>query len=100
MSISLSRYVNIKSQVGSGTSVPTRLLIGRFFTANSLLPTGTFLQFSNAADVSTYFGNQSEEYYRALFYFAWVSKNLTSAPRDSICKFCTKCGCTSNLLDT
>lgn len=80
MSISLSNYVNINSQVGAGTVVPTRLLIGRFFTANPVLPTGSFLQFSNFVDVGTYFGTSSEEYYRALFYFSWFSKNLTSAP--------------------
>jgi len=76
VSISLSRYINITSQVGAGNVVPTRDLIGRLFTDNNLLPPGTFLQFSNAADVGSYFGVTSEEYYRAVFYFGWVSKNL------------------------
>ena len=80
MSISLSRYVNIQSQVGAGTTVPNKLLIGRLFTSNAVLPTNVFIQFSNAADVGTYFGNTSEEYYRAVFYFSWISKNLTTAP--------------------
>lgn len=80
MAISLQRYVNINSAVGSGTVVPTRLLVCRMFTGNNILPPNTFIQFANAADVGTYFGTTSEEYYRALFYFAWISKNLTSAP--------------------
>jgi hypothetical protein len=88
MAISLSRYVNITSAVGSGTTVPTRLLIGRMFTGNSLLPPDTFIQFTNAADVGTYFGTTSEEYYRALFYFAWISKNLTSAPAVQFARWC------------
>ena len=53
MSISLSRYVNIQSQVGAGTTVPNKLLIGRLFTSNAVLPTNVFIQFSNAADVGT-----------------------------------------------
>lgn len=80
MAISLSRYVNITSSVGSGTVVPTRLLVSRIFTGNTKLPQGSFLQFSNAADVGSYFGLTSEEYYRSLFYFGWVSKNQNSAP--------------------
>lgn len=80
MAISLQRYVNITSSVGSGTVVPTRLLVARMITGNNLLPPETFIQFSNAADVGTYFGTTSEEYYRAVFYFEWISKNNTSAP--------------------
>ena len=80
MAISLNRYVNIKSTVGAGTVVPTKLLVCRMFTGSNILPPETFIQFSSAADVGTYFGLTSEEYYRALFYFAWVSKTQDSAP--------------------
>lgn len=80
MAISLQRYVNITSSVGSGAVVPTRLLVARMITGNNFLPPETFIQFSNPADVGTYFGLTSEEYYRSLFYFGWVSKNNTSAP--------------------
>lgn len=80
MAISMNRYVNITSSVGSGVNVPSRLLVCRMVTANNLLPPETFIQFSSAADVGTYFGLNSEEYYRSLFYFGWLSKNNTSAP--------------------
>ena len=80
MSISLTRYVDISSTLGAGELVPTRDLIGRLFTSNLLLPPQTFLQFGNAADVGTYFGTNSEEYYRALFYFSWSNKSSETAP--------------------
>jgi hypothetical protein len=77
MSISITRYVDIVSGIGAGAVVPTRDLVGRLFTANNLLPPQTFISFTDAADVGTYFGFGSEEYLRAVFYFSWVSKNLT-----------------------
>ena len=90
MSISLSRYVNIKSQekVTGYSRSYTTILIGRFFTANSLLPTGTFLQFSNAAeDVSTVFW-QSIRKHIAHYLFGHQSvKNLTSAPAIQFASF-------------
>ena len=76
MAISLSRYVNITSGLGAGAVATTRTLVGRLFTANSLIPPQTFLTFSTAAEVGNYFGTSSEEYYRALFYFSFTSKNL------------------------
>lgn len=77
MSISIQRYVDITSGVGASPLVPARDLIGRVFTANNLLPPQSFISFTNAADVGTYFGLSSEEYLRAVFYFSWISKNLT-----------------------
>ena len=80
MAISLSQYVNIQSAQGAGTPVATRALIGRMFTANPVLAPQSFLQFSNASDVGSFFGTDSEEYYRAFFYFSWVGKSLISPP--------------------
>ena len=77
MAISLTRYVDITSGVGAGAVVPTRDLVARMFTANSLLPPQSFISFTTAAEVGTYFGFASEEYLRAVFYFSWISKNLT-----------------------
>ena len=37
------------------------------------------VSFTNAVDVGDYFGTSSNEYARALFYFGWVSKNITRA---------------------
>lgn len=77
MSISLTRYVDITSGIGGAAVVPTRDLVGRFFTANNLLPPQSFISFTSAAEVGSYFGLSSEEYLRAVFYFSWISKNLT-----------------------
>lgn len=77
MSISLKRYVDITSGVGAAATVSTRNLIGRFFTTNTLVPTGGIVEFASAEQVGEYFGTSSVEYARALFYFTWVSKNIT-----------------------
>lgn len=78
MSIKLNRYVDITSGVGAGENVGDRQLIGRFFTENTLVPTGGQVEFTNADDVEIYFGSNSTEYARAVFYFGWVSKNITA----------------------
>lgn len=77
MSISISRYVDITSAVGGGEVVAARSLAGRLFTDNPLIPVGKFITFSNASDVSSFFGSSSEEAARAAFYFSWVSKSAT-----------------------
>lgn len=77
MAISITNYVDIKSGVGGASIVTTRSLVARLFTANNLLPPQTFVEFNNAAEVGSYFGVQSEEYLRAVFYFSWISKNQT-----------------------
>lgn len=79
MSITIDKYVDITSGVGAGAVATTRSLVGRLFTGNTLVPPGTFLTFSSAADVSSYFGSASEEAARAAFYFSWVSKNINTA---------------------
>lgn len=76
MSISTKNYVNIVSGVGATSNVPTRDLIGRFFTGSFLVPPQTFVQFSDAASVVSFFGSASEEALRAIFYFSFVSKTL------------------------
>ena len=78
MSIALKNYVNITSGLGAGAVVPTRKLVGRLFTDNVLLPPRSFVSFTTASQVGAYFGTTSEEYYRAVFYFGWISKNLTT----------------------
>jgi hypothetical protein len=81
MSISLKRYIDITSGVGAAATVSTRNLIARLFTTNALVPTGDVLEFNDAAEVGEYFGTSSAEYLRALFYFTWVSKNITKPQR-------------------
>ena len=79
MTISFTRYVEITSGVGGASQVPRRDLIGRIFTDNSLVPTGTEITFTELADVLGFFGADSEEYKRALFYFTFISKNIKKA---------------------
>lgn len=76
--ISLKRYVDITSVVGAAAAVSTRDLNARFYTSNHLVPTDSFVEFTSAADVGTYFGTDSDEYARAVFYFGWVSKSATT----------------------
>ena len=84
MPISLTRYVDITSGVGAATNVGTRQLGGQFFDDNALIPSGGQITFSGGtgaaltAEVLAYFGAGTEEYLRAVQYFGWVSKNITS----------------------
>ena len=80
MPISFNRYVNITSGVGAGAAVRTRDFIGRLFTTSDQVPTGTVVEFTDLADVATYFETTSEEYLRAQFYFSFLSK-ITTRPR-------------------
>lgn len=87
MAISLTRYVDITSGVGAGNDVATRQLIGRFFTENPLVPTGSFVTMTSADEVNDYFGSFSEEFGRAAFYFGWISKNITNPPAMSFARW-------------
>jgi len=83
MAISLKKYINITSGVGGATQASERELILRLMTTNDLVPTGDALEFTGADDVGSYFGFLSEEYERAVFYFGWVSKVITSPKKIS-----------------
>lgn len=87
--ISMSRYVNITSGVGAGAAVAQRQLILRLVTTNSVLPPGVVGLFDNADDVGSYFGITSEEYKRALAYFAFISKNINSPQQLSFTRWVT-----------
>lgn len=87
MAISIRRYVDIISGVGAGATVRQRELITRVFTTNSLVPTGSLIEFTSADDVAAYFGSTSEEYARAAFYFGWISKNIRRAKKISFARW-------------
>lgn len=78
MAISISKYVDIVSGVGGSGNVRQRDLIGRLFTDNLRVPVDSLVEVTNAADAAAYFGSSSIEYLRALFYFSWISKNITA----------------------
>jgi len=87
MAISFKRYVDIVSGVGAGSGVRLRDLIGRIFTNNLRLPAGSFAEFASAEDVGLYFGTTSIEYRMAVFYFGFISKNITRANKISFASF-------------
>jgi hypothetical protein len=87
MAISITNYVDITSGIGGASIVTTRSLVARLFTANPLLPPQTFVSFDSSAEVASYFGNQSEEYLRAVFYFSWISKNQTQPQSIQFARF-------------
>lgn len=78
MAISISKYVDIVSGVGAAGNVRQRDLVGRIFTANPLVPVDSLVELTSAADAAIYFGSSSEEYSRALSYFSFIAKNITS----------------------
>lgn len=87
MSITLRKYVDIVSGVGGAAAVAARDLIGRLFTSSPLLPTGSFVEMTTAEDVAAYFGTNSPEYARAVFYFGWISPRISRARRISFARF-------------
>lgn len=87
MAINLNRYVDITSAVAGAAIASQRQLIARLFTDNDLLPPQTYIEFTSAAAVGTYFGTTSEEYKRALFYFSYVSKNSTAPQKISYARW-------------
>ncbi len=76
--ISQKRYVNIVSGVGAGAVAAERKLIMRVMTRNSMLPPGLVFEFSDVNVVADFFGQQSEEYKRALKYLGFINKNIQS----------------------
>lgn len=76
MAIRFEKYVDIVSGVLGGAQVALRELIGRVFTTNPLVPTNSQLEFTDADQVLEFFGQTSEEYTRAQFYFRFISKLL------------------------
>ena len=83
MAISSNRYVQITSEVAGVAEVAARELILRVFTENSLVPTGSVVEFTNLADVETYFGSSSTEYQRAAQYFGYIGKQNASPQKIS-----------------
>nr|DAJ72145.1 MAG TPA: tail sheath protein [Caudoviricetes sp.] len=83
--ISQNKYVAITSGVGGQAAVSAREPILRLYTTNNLMPTGTVLEFQNAAGVGDYFGFNSREYAIAQRYFGFVSSQQQSPSKISFC---------------
>jgi len=87
MSIAFTKYVDITSSVAATTFANERELIGRIFSTNVFIPTQTTLEFTDADSVGVYFGTSSEEYKRALYYFSFISKSITSPNKISFSRW-------------
>ncbi len=87
MAIKITKYVEITSGVGGVAQVSLRELIGRLFTINPLAPTKSFIEFGDADSVGVYFGTDSEEYKRSVFYFVFVSKQITIPQKISFARW-------------
>lgn len=87
MAISFKRYVDVTSGVGAGAVVRLRELIGRLFTTSPRAPADGVLEFTTPEDVGAHFGTTSPEYLRAVFYFGWISKNITKPTKLSFSRW-------------
>jgi len=87
MAISIKKYVDITSGLGGVSVAQRRELIGRLFTNNILVPTGSFIEFDSAQEVGDYFGTSSAEYLRAVFYFGFISKTVSRADKISFARW-------------
>lgn len=87
MAINFPKYVSIVSGVGGAAQAALRELIGRLFTTNPLSPTKRFIEFTDLESVGNYFGTASQEYLRALFYFTFISKLITTPQKISFARW-------------
>ena len=92
MAISQSKYINIVSSVGGGSSVNQRELIGRVFTSNYLAPTNRVLEFGGGATtaltaVGEYFGLTSNEYKFASKYFNFTTSANTQPQKIAFARY-------------
>lgn len=87
MAITWKKYIDIVSAVGGGAATAFRELVGRIFTENALLPTNAIVEFTNSKEVADFFGIGSSEHKRAIFYFGFISKQVTSPKKLSFARW-------------
>ena len=87
MSIRFSKYVRIVSGVAGSSGVAARELIGRIVTTSELVSPDEVLEFADALNVGLFFGTDSDEYRRALFYFSYVSPSVAAPRRLSFSRY-------------
>ena len=92
MAISQSKYINIISAVGGGSSVSQRDLIGRVFTSNYLVPANKVIEFSGGktsalSAIAGYFGITSDEYKFAEKYFSFTTAANTEPQKISFARY-------------
>lgn len=92
MAISQSKYINIVSSIGGGSSVNQRDLMGRVFTSNYLVPVNRVLEFSGGktsalSAIADYFGITSAEYVFANKYFSFSTAANTEPQKISFARY-------------
>ena len=92
MAISQSKYINIVSSIGGGSSVNQRELIGRVFTSNYLVPVNRVIEFGGGASVALdavgeYFGITSDEYKFAKRYFNFTTAANTQPQKIAFARY-------------
>lgn len=92
MAISQSKYINIVSSLGGGSSVNQRELIGRVFTSNYLVPVNKVVEFGGGKSaallaIGEYFGLTSSEYHFADKYFSFETAANTQPQKISFARF-------------
>lgn len=87
MPISFTKYIDIQSAIAAATVLAARQFGGRIYTTNSLVSPGTVQTFSSADNVGAFFGTESEEYKRSVFYFSYVSPTITSPQQLSFARW-------------
>lgn len=80
MSISFTKYIDITSGVLAANNVRQLDLILRIYSSNSLIPSNSFAEYNNYAEVLAYFGSSSNITKKAAFYFGFLSK-YNQSPR-------------------
>lgn len=87
MPIRFSKYIDIRSAIAAATILAARQFGGRIYTPNSKVSPGSVLTYSDEVQVGAFFGLDSEEYKRALFYFTYVSPTVTSPQQISFARW-------------
>lgn len=92
MAISQSKYINIVSSIGGGSSVNQRDLMGRVFTSNYLVPVNQVVEFSGGktsalSAIADYFGTTSDEYKFANKYFSFSTAANTEPQKISFARY-------------
>lgn len=84
MSISFTKYIDITSGVLASGNVRNLDLILRIYSSNSLIPSNSFAEYTNYAEVLAYFGANSNITKKAAMYFSFLSKFNMSPQKLSV----------------
>lgn len=87
MAIPQKRYIDITSGVAGQAAAGQRELIARLMSTNPLCGFGHIYEFADADAVLAHFGETSQEYIFAKWYFGFVSKQITKPKKISFARW-------------